>query len=90
MTDQQALDVCRRSIQDQASERFRTPGIEIRNLTLENNPGRRDWISGDLAIRRRFGRQEIYRFTCSVDFETGQVRSARIDQFERSLYPDRR
>ena len=90
MTEQEALDVCRRSISDQAATRFRTPNLEIRNLTLDNNPGRRDWIAGDLAVRRRFGRQNVYHFTCSVNFDTGQVRSAQIDQFERNSYQNRR
>ena len=90
MTEQEALDVCRRSISDQATTRFRTPNLEIRNLTLDNNPGRRDWIAGDLAVRRRFGRQDIYHFTCSVNFDNGQVRSAQIDQFERNSYQNRR
>lgn len=90
MTEQEALDVCRHSVRDQAMDRFRTPNIDIRNVALDNNPGRRDWITGDLVVRRRFGRQDIYRFTCSVNFDTGLVRSTHIDQFEQRSYPDRR
>ena len=90
MTEDEAFDVCRRSIRDQAADRFRTPNIDIRSVKLDDNPGRRDWVTGDVAVRRRFGRQNIYGFSCSVNFDTGEVRSAHIDQFERGYYPERR
>jgi len=86
MPDEQALDICRRSIRDQAATRFRVQNIDIRNLAMDNNPGRRDWITGDVAVPRRFGRQDIYHFSCSVNFDTGEVRSAHIDQFEQRTY----
>jgi hypothetical protein len=86
MTEDEALQVCRQSIRDQAADRFRTPNIDIRNISIDNNPGRRDWITGDLAVRQRFGRQHFYRFSCSVNFDTGAVRSAHIDQFEQGYY----
>jgi hypothetical protein len=90
MTEDEGLQVCRQSIRDQAMDRFRTPNIDIRNVSIENNPGRRDWIGGDVVVRQRFGRQHLYRFSCSVNFDTGAVRSAHIDQFEQGYYPDRR
>ena len=86
MTEDEAMQVCRQSIRDQASGRFRTPSVDIRNISINNNPGRRDWITGDLAVRQRFGRQHLYRFSCSVNFDTGAVRSAHIDQFEQGYY----
>ena len=90
MPDDQAFDVCRRSIREQAVMRFRNPNLDIRNIAIDNNPGRRDWITGDVAVPRRFGRQDIYHFSCSVNFDTGVVRSAQIDQFESRSYPERR
>lgn len=90
MTEAEALQACRQSIREQAVNRFRTPNILIRNVAIDDNPGRRDWIAGDLLVRRRFGRQDVYGFSCSVNFDTGNIRSAHIDQFERSLYPNRR
>jgi hypothetical protein len=90
MTEQEAFDVCRNSVRDQAATRFRNANIDIRNITADNNPGRQDWILGDVAVLRRFGRQNIYHFTCSVNFDTGVVRSAHIDQFEQREYPARR
>ena len=90
MPDDQAFDICRRSIRDQAVMRFRTPNVDIRNIAVDNNPGRRDWIMGDVAVPRRFGRLDLYHFSCSVNFDTGEVRSAHIDQFEQRSYPEGR
>lgn len=86
MTEDEAVQVCRQSIREQAENRFRTPNVDIRNISIDNNPGRRDWVSGDLAVRQRFGRRQFYRFSCSVNFDTGAVRSAHIDQFEEGYY----
>jgi len=90
MPDDQAFDICRRSIREQAVARFRTQNVDIRNIAIDNNPGRRDWITGDVAVPRRFGRFDIYHFSCSVNFDSGEVRSAHIDQFEQRTYQDRR
>jgi hypothetical protein len=35
-------------------------------------------VVGTFAVRR-FNRDELYRFSCSVDFESGRVRSAQFD-----------
>jgi hypothetical protein len=90
MPEEQAFDICRRSIRDQAVTRFRTQNVDIRNISMDNNPGRRDWIMGDVAVPHRFGKQDIYHFSCSVNFDTGEVRSSHIDQFEQGYYPNRR
>jgi len=90
MTVEEALQVCRQSVRDQAADLFRTPNITIQRISIDDNPGRRDWIIGDLAVRRRFGRQEMHGFSCSVNFDTGIVRCTHVDQFERSVYPGRR
>jgi hypothetical protein len=83
----EAVKVCQDSVRDRAVARFRTPNIDFRRTAIDDNPGRQDWVLGELAVRRRFGRQEVYRFSCSVDFRSGVVRTAQIDQFERRNYP---
>lgn len=90
MTADEAVQVCRQSIRDQAVNRFKTQNIDVRNVSADNNPGRNDWIVGDVAVRGRFGRQNVYRFSCSVNFDTGQVRTTHIDQFEQNAYQNRR
>jgi hypothetical protein len=85
-----AVSVCQDSIRQQASDRFRTPNIDFRDVRADDNPGRRDWIRGEFVIRKRFGRQDVYGFTCSVNLDNGQVRTAHIDQFERRAYPPAR
>ncbi len=77
-TTEQAVQVCESSIRQQAERRFRTPNIDFRGTALDDNPGRRDWVMGVFDVRRSPGRDETYRFSCSVNFDTGQVRSAQI------------
>jgi len=87
-TADQAVRVCQDSIRDQAVRRFGTQNVDFPRTSMDDNPGRNDRVVGELAVHKRFGRQDIYRFDCSVNFDTGAVRAARIDQFERSNYPD--
>ena len=81
-TTEHAVQVCESSIRQQAERRFRTQNINFRGTTLDNNPGRQDWVMGMFDVRRSPGRGETYRFSCSVNFDTGQVRSAQIGSRE--------
>src|SRR6185369_7667813 len=44
--------------------------------SLDDNPGRQDWVIGTFEARRGQGRLDVYSFSCSVDFQSGRVRSA--------------
>ena len=81
-TTEQAVQVCESSIRQQAEQRFRTRNINFRRTTLDDNPGRQDWVIGMFDVRRSPGRDETFRFSCSVNFDTGQVRSAEIETRE--------
>ena len=81
---QQAIQVCESSIQQQAEQRFRNRNISFRGTALDDNPGRQDWVTGRFDVQRTPGRSETYSFSCSVNFDTGQVRSAQIGALERS------
>ena len=76
---EEAVQVCQDAVRQQAVERFRTPNIAFRRTALEDAPGRRDWVSGTFGVRRGYGGEEPYRFSCSVNFDTGVVRSAQIE-----------
>jgi hypothetical protein len=79
MGTDQALRICQDAVRQQAIERFRASDVAFGKTVLDDTPGRRDWVSGTLDVRRRNGRDESYRFSCSVDFESGKVRSANIE-----------
>jgi hypothetical protein len=78
-TTEQAVRVCQDSVRQQAGGRFRQSAVEFLKTSLDDSPGRNDWVVGTLAVRRG-ERREIYRFSCSVNFDTGQVRSAEIQE----------
>jgi len=73
-----AVQVCRDEVLRQAGRRFRSSDLHIRRMDIDDNPGRNDWVIGSLDVHRG-PRGERYNFSCSVDFNTGRVRSAQID-----------
>ena len=78
-TSDQAIQTCKDSIQQEAHERFGAAPVNFRQTNIDNNPGRNDWVVGTVAIKTsRWRPSEVYRFSCSVDFSTGRVRSAHI------------
>ncbi len=77
---EQAVQVCQDAIRQQAITQFRVRDVAFRQTQLDDNPGRRDWIVGTLVFRRSMGREETSRFSCSVDFDSGRVRSAQIER----------
>jgi hypothetical protein len=78
-TSDQAIQTCKDSIQKEASERFGSAPVNFRQTNVDNNPGRKDWVVGTVAIKTSKWRpSEVYRFSCSVDLSTGRVRSAHI------------
>jgi hypothetical protein len=75
----QAVQVCREAVRDQAMQRFGTRDINVRRINIDDEPGRNDWVVGMLEVRRG-GREDHMRFSCSVNFDTGRVRSAQITE----------
>jgi hypothetical protein len=78
MPADEAIRVCQESILQQAEQRLNTRQVSFQRVTIDDNPGRNDWVIGSFEVRR-FNRNETYRFSCSVDFESGRVRSAQFD-----------
>ncbi|MEQ1946344.1 MAG: hypothetical protein ABL995_04100 [Bryobacteraceae bacterium] len=75
MTAEEAVQICEDAVIDQALDRLRVPAIVLRRTAIDDGPGRRDWVIGNFETRRGRDR-DIYRFQCSVDFDSGRVRSA--------------
>jgi hypothetical protein len=90
MPADEAIRVCQESVLQQAEERLHTRQLSFQRVTIDDNPGRNDWVLGSFAVRR-YNRDELYRFSCSVDFESGRVRSAQFDPAEGAGFrPDDR
>jgi hypothetical protein len=80
-TTEQAVSVCQDSVRNQAGDRFRGRRVEFLNTRLDDNPGRNDWVVGMIDVfRGRDFSEGRFRFSCSVNFDNGQVRSAEIEQ----------
>jgi len=75
---QEAIQVCQAEVSRQASRQFRGSDIRFEDTRIDDSPSRQDWLTGMIDVNRR-GRDERYRFSCSVDFDRGTVRSARLE-----------
>ena len=74
----EAVRVCQDSIRAQANDRLRGAPVNFRRTTIDDKPGRNDWVIGTFESRRG-----IYNFSCSVDFQSGRVRSADFQRADR-------
>ena len=76
----EATRVCQQAVTAQASQRFRKAReMHFHDTVLDDAPGRQDWITGMIDVHHRNGGEDRYRFSCSVDFESGRVRTATLD-----------
>jgi hypothetical protein len=81
-TTEQAIRVCQDAARQEAMNRFRTDEVRFDRVNLDDNPGRRDWVVGMMEARPRHGPERRARFSCSVDFATGRVRSVNLEPIE--------
>ena len=75
-TTEQAIRACQDRVREQAGRRLGTSQIDFRRTAMDDQPGRNDWVLGNFAVARRGDRRDFYSFSCSVDFDSGRVRSA--------------
>ncbi len=88
-TASQAIRVCQDAARDEARRRFQAGDVDFEHINIDDNPGRRDWVVGVLEARPRFGPGRRARFSCSVDFSTGRVRSVQLEPVEGGRGDDR-
>jgi hypothetical protein len=78
-TTAQAIRVCQDEIRQMAVGRFGRSDVAFQRTGMDDNPGRNDWVAGVLEVRPFNAPEQHYRFSCSVNFATGRVRSANIE-----------
>jgi hypothetical protein len=78
-TTEQAVGVCQDAVRQQARTRFRGRDVEFRETRIDDNPGRNDWVIGMVDVRGPGGPEERLKFSCSVNFDNGEVRSVQLD-----------
>jgi hypothetical protein len=78
MSQEEGLRTCQDSIRQEAMQRFGNVNVTFRQTAPDNSRGA-DWLAGTLVVSRPwYSRNEVYRFSCSVDYESGRLRSAHI------------
>ena len=77
----QAVQICQDNIRQQAVSRYRAGDVRFRQTTIDDNPGRADWVIGTVELRSPRQPDQVMKFSCSVDFQSGRVRSASMEPF---------
>ena len=70
----QAMSVCQDAVRQRAAREYNYRSGEFARIAADNRPGRHDWIVGSYVGHRGRNREE-FTFACSVDFNSGVVRS---------------
>jgi hypothetical protein len=65
-------------VRDQAARRFNAHDLQFKRTRMDDQPGRNDWVVGFFEARQQGRPPSNYRFSCSVDFNAGRVRSADV------------
>jgi hypothetical protein len=79
LNPEEAIKICVDNVRHQGVERFHVPVVDFHNARVDDQPGRNDWVLGDLEVHPGGRPVERYRFSCSIDLVTGQLRSAEIE-----------
>ncbi len=73
-----AVQACRDAVTNRLNQSG-FPTVMFGRIVPENNPGRNDWVRGTATGRHRFG-STFFSFSCSVDFNSGRVRSVDVQR----------
>lgn len=76
---ERAIDLCRNEVRTRGERDYGLRNIDITAAGVDPNSGRRDWVVGTFNDRSGSRRRDnAYRFNCSVDYSSGQVRTVEI------------
>ena len=77
---EESIRICEQAVRIQASRRFpRAQDMHFHRTAVDTAPGRQEFITGVLDVHRGNGEEQRFPFSCSVDFESGRVRTADLD-----------
>jgi hypothetical protein len=86
-TTEQAVAACQDAVRQRTLADYPHRSVEFRETRIDDQPGRNDWVIGTLDILSRGGPLEQHmRFSCAVNFDTGQVRSADLQPLPESRH----
>jgi hypothetical protein len=72
------VQVCEDNIRQQALTQYRGSNVQFRDTTIDDNSGREDFVIGTVELRTPGRPDQQMKFSCSVNFNNGVVRSAEL------------
>jgi hypothetical protein len=80
-----AVRACQDYVRVQAARRFNAHDVMFRRTRMDDQPGRNDWVVGFFEARQPGRGPRTFRFSCSVDFDAGRVRSADVIPIQQGV-----
>jgi hypothetical protein len=76
-----AIRSCQDAVRQRAAQQFRAHSVDFLDTRIDDNPGRNDSVLGRIDVLHGPGApEERLQFTCSVNFNSGQVRSVQLQR----------
>jgi hypothetical protein len=73
-----AINSCEQAVA-QRLRRDGFPNVDFTHTGVDDNPGRRDWIVGDVRAGGN-GQRDWFTFSCSVNLNNGNVRTVQVER----------
>jgi hypothetical protein len=72
--------MCRAEVRVRAEREYNLRNIDINSAAVDSARGREEWVTGTFAERGGGFRRSGYRFSCAIDYNSGQVRNVEIQR----------
>jgi hypothetical protein len=73
----EAIQVCQVAVVNRIVDQYHYGDVDIRNIHIDERTDRRDYVLGEARARRGFHKTD-FTFVCTVDFDSGRVRSVEV------------
>jgi hypothetical protein len=76
---QAAVQNCQAAVANRMRDRgFRD--VQFGRIDIDDNPGRNDWVVGNVWGNRGYGDRDSFNFSCRVDLNDGDIRSVDLNR----------
>lgn len=70
---------CQQAVRREATERLNASNVEFREVRVDDD---HDWVRGRIDVMHGAGREDHYQVACSLNPDTGQIRSVKMDPLQ--------
>jgi hypothetical protein len=76
---QAAVQNCQAAVTNRMRDRG-LRDVQFGRIDIDDNPGRNDWVVGNVSGNRGYGDRDSFNFSCRVDLNDGDIRSVDLNR----------